>query len=278
MATYLTRRQAIQASVAGAFSDQPRRSPTIRYINPELPNVRRPAYSGRSYEVLVPDTLDLQEMARLAVNCLTEATDPEADYEIYWWVVFNSNPPMMRHDESDVVQAKFMEALPLLRLISGSAQNPHVEQRWMEVVLQMQGPDGLLYYPKTGRPWYRAATGPQNPDDGIYDVAGDHYAIPVMMGRLQGTMTLYHLLTGDRTWRQAGERLTAGLSKLAVHEGRKARFAWHTYGTGGRYKAGDPKSAVHNPATYASWTIQGLANFYRHCRYEPALELAGKME
>ena len=269
-----TRRQVLQAAVAGAVSPEPKRSSTIRYINPAIPKVSGPDYRGQSYEALSPDTLDLQEMAKLTINCLTETTDPEADYEIYWWVIFNSNPPMMRHDESDVVQAKFMEALPLLRLVSGSSQNPHVEQRWMEVMRQMQGPDGLLYYPKIGRPWYRAATGPQNPDEDLYGAPGDHYASPVMIGRMLGAMTVYHLLTGDESWKAAGARVADGLRKLAVLDGRKAKFAWHTYGTGGRYIARDPKSAVHNPATYASWAIQGLVNYYRFTRYEPALELA----
>ena len=271
-----SRREVLQTAGAGLSQRSllPARSTKIRYINPEVPRVVRPEYGGQTYEVMAPDTLDLQEMARLAINCLTESTDPEADYEIYWWVVFNSNPPMMRHDESDVVQAKFMEALPLLRLVSGSLQNPHVEQRWMEVMRQMQGPDGLLYYPKIGRPWYRSPTGPQNPDEGLYETPGDHYTMPVMAGRMLGAMTIYHMLTGDTAWKVAGARVVDGLRKLSVQSGNKAKFAWHTYGTDGRFRAGDPKSAVHNPATYASWTIQGLANYYRHTRYEPALDLA----
>ena len=42
-------------------------------------------------------------------------------------------------DPADVtILAKFAEALPLLRLISGSDQDHHVEQRWLEVIRQMQ--------------------------------------------------------------------------------------------------------------------------------------------
>ena len=128
----------------------------IKYINSKKPEVKLPAYPGRKYEVMVPDTLDLQDMAALGINGLTGPTDPEADYEIYWRAAFNANTqPIMWHaDIGDIgILGMFMEALPLLRIISGSSQNYHVEQRWLEVIRQMQGPDGLLYIPKIGRPW-----------------------------------------------------------------------------------------------------------------------------
>ena len=122
----------------GEYRMEPKRSSKIEYINQKAPRIERPAYRGQRYEAQVPDTLDPAEMAALAVNGITGPTDPEADYEIYWRVAFNTNPPVMWHHESDVVQSKFMEALPLLRLASGSEQNPHVEHRWMEVIRQMQ--------------------------------------------------------------------------------------------------------------------------------------------
>ncbi len=60
---------------------------------------------------LIPATLDLAERARLAVNAMTEATNPEEDYRVYWKVTFRSNPPIMYHDFSDTgIAAKFMES------------------------------------------------------------------------------------------------------------------------------------------------------------------------
>jgi len=58
----------------------------------------------------------------------------------------------MYHDWNDHVQVKFHEALPLMRLASGSHMNEEVDQRWMEILVQMQGPDGLLYYPRWDDP------------------------------------------------------------------------------------------------------------------------------
>ena len=52
-----------------------------------------PAYCGKRPAATVPDTLDLQaQMAPLAINGLTEPTDPDADYEIYWQAAFNTKP------------------------------------------------------------------------------------------------------------------------------------------------------------------------------------------
>ena len=94
---------------------------------------------------LIPATLDLAERARLAVNAMTEATNPEEDYRVYWKVTFRSNPPIMYHDFSDTgIAAKFMESLPRLRMMSGSRQGNHVEERWKELLPERIGPEGLV--------------------------------------------------------------------------------------------------------------------------------------
>ena len=52
----------------------------IGYIRAHAPEFELPNYEGERYEAMVPDTLDLQERARLAIHAMTEATDPLADY------------------------------------------------------------------------------------------------------------------------------------------------------------------------------------------------------
>ena len=54
----------------------------IGYVRETPPPVNVPPYEGDRYAAVVPDTLDLQERAGLAVNALTGPTDPDADYEI----------------------------------------------------------------------------------------------------------------------------------------------------------------------------------------------------
>ena len=153
------------------FAGQP-----IAYIQKDVPTIDLPAYPGDRYEAVVPDTLDLAERAALAINGLTGPLDPMADYELYWRACFHHNPPIMGHDFNDHVQAKFHESLPLMRLISGSHQNEEVDTRWMQVVMQMQGPDGLLYYPLKGRPW--AKTEVYLGTDRRPRARGDHYTEP----------------------------------------------------------------------------------------------------
>ena len=95
-----------------------KRGDPVIYINDKIPDFVVPAYEGDRYEALVPDTLDLQERAALAVAGVTEPTDPLADYEIYFCAYVLANPPMMQHTFDYHCTNKFMEALPLLRMIS----------------------------------------------------------------------------------------------------------------------------------------------------------------
>ena len=64
----------------------------IGYVRDAPGAVTVPPYEGDRYAAVVPDTLDLQERAGLAVNALTGPTDPDADYEIYWAVSFRHRP------------------------------------------------------------------------------------------------------------------------------------------------------------------------------------------
>ncbi len=244
----------------------------IRYIRPEFPSFELPAYRGRRYTRLVPDTLDLQERAALAVNGLTAPTDPAADYEIYWVIFPRAHPPMMQHDWNDHCQGKYMETLPLMRLASGSDLNLHVERRWMETILQMRGPDGLLYYPKQGRPWHNVSCfGPEAP--------GEHYFSMGISGRLLNAITIQHQLTDNPLWAETGRRFVDGVANLTMDEGAYASFAWIQYGLGGAIPAG--VDARYTPGySMANWTaslIGGFSHFYHSVGYEPALTLARKL-
>jgi hypothetical protein len=263
------------ATGSQAGSAEPKRSSTIKYINPQVPKVKLPVYEGTRYEAQVPDTLDLAERAALAVNGLTGPTDPEADYEIYWLAALGNNPPYMFHDWNDHVQIKFQEALPLMRLASGSHLNEEVDQRWMEVTQQMQGPDGLLYYPLVGRPWARVGVAAEQfgplPE-------GEHYTEPYANGRLLGAIALYYKLTGDERWKTVGQRVVDGLTRHALHQDDYAYFSTGQFGVN---QLSDPKVTKENikpdmNMTFG-WITIGLVQFYRVTGYEPALTLSGEL-
>ena len=255
------------------FTDELPTHEPIEYITPAVPPVKLPAYEGDRYEAIVPDTLDLAERAALGVNGLTRSLDPRADYELYWLANFHRNPPIMTHDFNDHVQIKFHEALPLLRLASGSRQNEEVDKRWMEVVMQMQGPDGLLYYPLKGRPW--AKTGLPVEQFGPMP-SGDHYSEPYANGRLLGAIGLYYKTTGDERWKELGKRIVDGLRKQAVH---RDDYAYFSKGLFDLNEVSDAKSPLPDPWTRMTfgWITIGLAQFYNVTGYEPALALSGEL-
>lgn len=244
--------------------------PPVKYINPEVPRIELPAFSGKRYQSRVPDTLDFAARAKLAVNCLTRTTNPNADYEGYIWITLDHNPPFMKADCQSSQQAKLQEALPLMRLICGSDFNTHVGKRWMEVTLQMQGPDGLLYYPLIGRPWARIKHYDTIPD-------GDHYVIYWHNGRMLGALALYYRLTGDQRWLKAGQRLVDGLAKRVVDKGDYAYFTkWLT----GEDDIPGPNAPMpdHMWTRYSySYVALGAAQFHNVTGYKPALELSRKL-
>lgn len=247
----------------------------IEYINEDIPDFKLPLYSGEIEEVLIPDTLDLQDRASLAVNGLTGPTDADADYEIYWRAHFKSNPPIMYHSFDDQIQTKFWQALPLMRIMSGNKDNMNVEKKWMEVMLKMQGEDGLVYTTLKGRPWAL----PKNPQpfSGLDKLPKDsQYCMMIQMGRVLGAFCIYAVLEPEGPWRDAAIKLTDGLCRSTVVKDDIAYIPMYTLEPGKKFPENSkpPKRFV---AGCASWVIQGLTQCARILEYKPALDLAEKM-
>ena len=268
-----TRSVLVVLLVAAATGFPARAAGPINYINPKPPEIKLPTYPGERYQAVVPDTLDLAERAKLAVRGLTGPLDPNADYELYWYAMFRRNPPIMWHNFNDHVQIKFHEALPLMRLITGSRLNEHVDRRWMQVVAQMQGPDGLLYYTKIGRPW---ATARIIVEQAGSPPQGDYFAEPYVNGRLAAAIALYYKATGDERWRRMGQQIVDGLARQAVDRGDYAYLAKGMYAVG---EVSDPNAPMPIPWSLMvhGWVSMDLAQFYNVTRYEPALVLSGKL-
>ncbi len=243
----------------------------VPFITPAdaIPSFTVPARRGQTYPDMIPDTLDIQERCALAVNGLTGATDPDRDYMLYFSVNFSSNPPSMTHDHADICQTKFMEALPLMRIASGSEQNMPVDEVWMRSALRMIGPDGLVYWPSL--PWAKKPCwGDISPDD------ADQYAVPVFVGRALSAITAYMQRDPAGPWRAAGERVASALYDLAIHQDDFAYFPQGGFTPGGpRPRRAEMPIGIWT--SLAGWTTQGLAHFYRASGFAPAGELAGKL-
>jgi len=248
-----------------------KRGDPIGYIRREIPDFDLPTYDGQRYEALVPDTFDLQERAELGINVLTRATDPDADHEIYFAVQFHHNPPVMSHDYADQCQVKFMEALPLLRIITGSDLNMEVDRKWMEVAMRGTGPDGIVYTPLKGRPWALIGGAGYNVTD-----VDEQFIQPFFPGRLLSAMMNYHRLDGGSLWQREAERVVDGLVSLAVDRATYAYFApsCHRAVKGSTNEFGKRYPLI---GAHVAFVALGLVHAYRVVGYEPARNLAGKL-
>ena len=270
--------------MAGRPVEGPGREP-IGYIRPEIPPFSEPAYQGERSERGAPDTLDVVERANRAIQFVTSWTDPDADYEIYQWNLLHRNPPIMRHDfHAGLVQPKFLEALPLLRHLTGNRSNTEVDRAWAASVLHMQGPDGLLYMPVKGRPWARSGLAPPSSgektavgDDGTSDQLAALYS----NGVLTGVLALYHRLIGDYVWKKAAQRIIDRMAQLMVYRDDYCYFPILTVNPGHQIDPSgqilDPECRAEGGGTVAGWLVHGLSQAYQAFGYEPALELAGKL-
>lgn len=102
------------------------------------------ALNGELYDAEVPDTLDLSDRARLAINGLTRGVDAEHDYEHYFLTLYMKDPPEMWHTGSGDMSCcnpKWSESLPMMRIRKrvgvgheGLPWTPDMQQRELKTV------------------------------------------------------------------------------------------------------------------------------------------------
>ena len=258
-----------------------------QYIRGKIPSFEIPPYKGQTYEDRIPDTLDIAERARLAINGVTSIADPDADYEIHFLTDFSRNPPIMVHDFNDWCQSMegIIEVLPLLRVATGDSLNNQVDDAWMKSMLKSIGSDGLAYLPLNGRPWSRLNASGVDPvyrADGTKTNFQDPTVSQVTSGavchRIIGTMTVYYLRDKNPMWKAAIEKMIQSLAALTIDRGDYCYFPAGSFELGAR---GDPQAEIPRGSIWGvTWNarlIQSLAQYYKVTRYEPALQLAGKL-
>ena len=256
----------------------------IQYIRDEIPAVPIPPYEGETYEDLVPDTLDIAERIELAVNGVTGPTDPAADYEIYFWVNFFHEPPVMSHNRDDWCQPKFMEALPLLRIASGSTLNSQVDEAWRDMLLRSIGPDGLFYFPLKGGAWF----GLNLPDYALFcpggktmsarDESVTHFSSPFACGRLISAMTIYTLRDRNPVWTEIVEKMVLRLSELVIHRDDYCFYPTGLFAPHAELAADLKASAADNITDMGgARLIEALSRTYVETGFEPAMQLARRL-
>ena len=160
----------------------------------------------------VPDTLDLADFGRLAINGLLGTTNPERKFTPYFLTYFDVHPAYMVHYSSmdSGVLPKYLEALPLMRLMSGSDDHSGLEEGVLESVIENISEDGMIYDRRSpDRPWnIGVGYGIKGWDEDYANMAGN--------GRLITALIYYYKATGDEEWKKRARRTVERMAELAV--------------------------------------------------------------
>ncbi len=233
--------------------------------------------------VTVPASLDLVERARLGIHGLAGTVDPGLDYEPYFLTFFAARPAYMVHWSSMVsgVLPKYLEALALLRCMSGSTDKADVEQGLLHSVLENIAEDGLIYdRARPDRPWnVGVGYGKKSWNEDYSNLAGD--------GRLLCGMDFYARLTGDEFWPRQMKRTAERMLNLAVVKGDYAYYPNVGLGNDFSYPRSSGWTHTDEPVSgqegaegatvfYLAQPIRGLVRWYRRSGDERVLELCRK--
>jgi len=171
-------------------------------------------------KTMVPDTLELADRGKIAVNGVLGCLDPQAGYDPYFLTFFDVHPAYMIHWSSLVsgVLPKFLEALPLLRLMSGSDEGRDIENGMLESVINNTSDDGMIYdRDDPNRPW----------NSGVgYGVKGwrEDYANMAGNGRYLAGLTYMYQATGDEEWKRRAQKTAERMLEISVVEGERAWY------------------------------------------------------
>lgn len=229
--------------------------------------------NGTHYQATIPDTLDLAGRAALSINALTATADPEANWATYLCANLLVHPPYMNHKEGGPCHFKPVEALPLLRLASGSTHNLDVEQGMLDYLVNDIGKDGIVWLKTEGRPWY--AENDYQPPGG--------FTFLRTQGRTMLALCERYRLDRDPGWLDILKRMAGAVKRIADHDGDSAHFPHGFYYPSGWKMEPEPS----NP-TYWSWgqgwrvmamadCARGLSRWSVLSGDEESLDLAGKL-
>ena len=186
-----------------------------RVFFPENPDGR--VYSNSPN---IPATLDLADHGRMAINGILGSLNPDVEFESVFYHILDVHPPYMLHWSTMVsgVMPKYIEALPMLRTMSGSRQDLDIQEGFLQAMLRNAEDDGLVYdRADETRPW----------NVGVYYGRPDwneDYANMAGNGRLISGFTFWHQLPGDDIWKRLARRSAERMLDLVIEEGDYAYY------------------------------------------------------
>lgn len=240
---------------------------------------------GERYEAEVPDTLDLADRARLALNGLGGTIDPECHYTMFFNVHYACRPPYMRHHAADTTcDPKFAESFPMMRVMCGDDAYADLEAAFRrELVSRIDPHDGLYYnIAHPDRPWrvtYNPAFHRLASTEDLCNVGA--------CGRMLRTLVTWKEAVPGAEVDDLIRGLVRGLARVAIHKNDYAYYPDAGVGEPfNRPRSGwpvtdEPQSETQggegSVVCYHGHQIQGLMRWYAMSGDEEALELASKL-
>ncbi len=173
---------------------------TISHSSNVVANLKAP--QGERYVAEVPDTLDLADRAALAINAL-------------------ARKPMICM--ANACGPKTFAALPLLRVMTGSARDLNIEKQYLESFILSNIKDGL---------WY------------VGGGANGAWACVLPQGLLLRAMSYHYELDHNAAWLDLMKGLADGLKRIAIDKGD------HAYYPTGDVFGGPDKKEWREPFSY----------------------------
>ena len=239
-----------------------------------------------SYRAEVPQTLDLAERCRLALQGAANTSDPDND-DLFWFELrWNVNPPILKHSGCDIECGfKTLENFFQLRHASGCEDYREREERLLAFLLSCVEDDGLYwmrYSPK--RPWHMDGYAAS----GGYDNRHIDLASPNVTGGLMSVLARRNTLPSERG--RFDDRLRSmarGMEAVAVSHEDYAyypdprighcfcmpREGWpHTDEPADEHETGEGTVVAH-----FGYPLQGLSMWAEQSGDEQAIEFAGRL-
>jgi len=195
---------------------------------------------GHFYEAAVPDTLDLAERARLAINALTHLVVPETWYYDVQYVDFGPKGSPPKPLGGFDITPKYARSIPWMRTMCGSDAFLDREYGMMKAMLSNVRDDGLLYYPIDGN-----------------RVGNSCY--PDINGILALACEIHYQLDGNPQWLDWIGHLAAGLKRVAIRVEDRAYY---------------PPECSIDPQGKWHWNIRGKISNYNPPE-EPTFDTQG---
>ncbi len=159
--------------------------------------------------MLVPDTLDLRDRARLAIGHMTANHDHQTGYP-YFYINVTTDPPVATHNAWDTIDvtSRYIDSLLLAREMTGDTAGTEVEEGFRRILVQSLHPnDGLAYRPET--PWCVG-------EAEMFD-----------QSRALNALVTWYLMERQPETKALIDRMVEGLWSIAIHIAR--RRAGHSF-------------------------------------------------